>query len=73
MECNQLNTFRKEDQFRFLNTIWTKERGAQLPKSVGSSVTRFPVKNFFFRLGRIAATVLGPIGDFKLTPADLIC
>jgi predicted Zn-dependent peptidase len=27
----------------------------------------------FFRPGRIAATVLGPIGDFKLTESDLAC
>ncbi|HXW16762.1 MAG TPA: hypothetical protein VEJ39_00580, partial [Candidatus Acidoferrales bacterium] len=27
----------------------------------------------FFRPGRIAATVLGPIGDFKLAASDLAC
>ncbi|MFZ0037884.1 MAG: pitrilysin family protein [Candidatus Acidiferrales bacterium] len=40
------------------------------------SVTREDIQNVaqeFFRPGRIAATVLGPIDDFKLTPADLAC
>jgi predicted Zn-dependent peptidase len=40
------------------------------------SVTREDIQKVaqeFFQPGRIAATVLGPIGDFKLTPADLAC
>ena len=40
------------------------------------SVTRQDIQHVaqeFFLSGRIAATVLGPIDDFKLTPADLAC
>jgi predicted Zn-dependent peptidase len=40
------------------------------------AVTREDVRDValdFFRPGRIAATVLGPIGDFKLATADLSC